>query len=447
VEMDKWITAKEGERSTTNTKKVKSKIGDLAYRPGWHAGDLPIATHIGDKDEEQKAEARRVRELRDAYAATMGSTKAAKALARKEHPYPSWVNAPRLRNPNHIWAEVEMPDDVDWQSEATKRGYNDQGKLVASQAHITDQLPLGGHYRYKTNANMLGNWLIGGSMKVNRILHDKEVEAINKAAGAADLPRAKAMNQKSFGFAKGGTVGPDEWMAEEHVNHKVLPTAERETNLAKFLKPSVDKRRMYHATNRNFNEFDSSKYETSSADPVVSGTTFLSPDPEWASKWATTDKSMGLKSPFWVLGKPKPWHVMPVHAQVTNPFDYENPEHIKALNKEVDEMKIIGSLNIPNNWKHIERSVIQNAIKKLGHDSFYVSESGMKNLGVYDPKKIKSAIGNRGTYDTTKADITKAKGGSIKPVGYTKERITVSPSLDAMRYEMESVKHFTKKVK
>ena len=173
-----------------------------------------------------------MRELRDAYAATIGNTKAAKALARKEHPYPSWVNAPRLRNPNHIWAEVEMPDDVNWQSEATKRGYNDQGKLIASQAHITDQLPLGGHYRYKTNSNMLGNWLIGGSMKVKRILHDKEVEAINKAAGAADLPRAKAMNQKAFGFAKGGTVGPDEWMAEEHVNHmadggKVKPLSER----------------------------------------------------------------------------------------------------------------------------------------------------------------------------------------------------------------------------
>jgi hypothetical protein len=447
VDMDKWITAKEGEKSTTNAKKVKSKIGDLAYRPGWHAGDLPIATHIGDKDEEQKAEARRIRELRDAHAAMLGNSKAAKAMARKEHPYPSWVNAPRLRNPNHIWAEVEMPNDVDWQSEATKRGYNDQGKLIASQAHITDQLPLGGHYRYKTNSNMLGNWLIGGSMKVNRILHDKEVEAINKAAGAADLPRAKAMNQKTFGFAEGGTVGPEEWMAEEHVNHKVLPTTEREANLAKFLKPSVDKRRMYHATNRNFNEFDSSKYKTSSADPVVSGTTFLSPDPEWASKWATTDKSMGLKSPPWVLGKPRPWHVMPVHAQVTNPFDYENPEHIKALNKEVDEMKIIGSLDIPNNWKHIERSVIQNAIKKLGHDSFYVSESGMKNLGVYDPKKIKSAIGNRGTYDTTKADITKAKGGSIKPIGYTKEKVTVSPNLDAMRYELMSVKHYAKKAK
>ena len=241
VEMDKWITAKEGEKSATNAKKVKSKIGDLAYRPGWHAGDLPIATHIGDKDEEQKAEARRIRELRDAHAAVLGDTKAAKAIARKEHPYPSWVNAPRLRNPNHIWAEVEMPNDVDWQSEATKRGTNDQGKLIASQAHITDQLPLGGHYRYKTNSNMLGNWLIGGSMKVNRILHDKEVEAINKAAGAADLPRAKAMNQKAFGFAKGGTVGPEEWMAEEHVNHKAKPVGYTKEKVT--VSPNLDQMR------------------------------------------------------------------------------------------------------------------------------------------------------------------------------------------------------------
>jgi len=47
-------------------------------------------------------------------------------------------------------------------------------------------------------------------------------------------------------------------------------------------------------------------------------------------------------------------------------------------------------------------------------------------------------IGNEGGY---------AKGGSIKPIGYTKEKVTVSPNLDAMRYELMSVKHFAKKVK
>ena len=179
--------------------KVKSKIGDLAYRPGWHAGDLPMATHIGEKSD-------------------------------------SSVTAPDRRPTNHAWAEVEMPDDVDWQSEATRRGTNAQGKLVPVKAHITDQIPKGGHYRYKTNPNMTGNWLIGGSMKVNKVLSDAEVERINKKAGMADLPRTEPFAKKTFGFAGGGMVNsliaPEEFKAEEYVNYKaeggaVEPTQEQ----------------------------------------------------------------------------------------------------------------------------------------------------------------------------------------------------------------------------
>jgi hypothetical protein len=184
VEMNKWVDAKEGEMKGN---KVKSKIGDLAYRPGWHAGDLPIATHIGEKSDPSKT-------------------------------------APDRRPSNHAWAEVEMPDDVDWQSEATKRGTNAQGKVIPVKAHITDQIPKGGHYRYKTNPNMTGNWLIGGSMKVNKVLSDAEVERINKKAGMADLPRTEPFAKKTFGFAQGGTVdgciAPDEFKAEEYVNYK-----------------------------------------------------------------------------------------------------------------------------------------------------------------------------------------------------------------------------------
>jgi len=391
VEMDKWITAKEGERSTANTKKVKSKIGDLAYRPGWHAGDLPIATHIGDKDEEQKAEARRVRELRDAYAATMGSTKAAKALARKEHPYPSWVNAPRLRNPNHIWAEVEMPDDVDWQSEATKRGYNDQGKLIASQAHITDQLPLGGHYRYKTNSNMLGNWLIGGSMKVKRILHDKEVEAINKAAGAADLPRAKAMNQKSFGFAKGGTVGPDEWMAEEHVNH-----------MAK------GGRILYHGT--PYTDKVIKKFEVRGGGDFGPGI-YMTTSPKSAS-----DFSKGIQGD-------KYGAVYPLLASIKNPLRVKDKYEMNSVFDRLGSGKPIHETLQAQGYDGIH---VTNPNEKDPDEQYYVA---------FHPKQVKSSI------------TGKAKGGRIKPVGYTKEQITVSPNLDAMRYELMSVKHYSKKVK
>jgi len=180
VEMNKWVDAKEGEMANG---KVKSKIGALAYRPGWHAGDLPIATHIGEKSDPK-------------------------------------LTAPDRRPANHAWAEVEMPDDVDWQAEATKRGTNAEGKVVPVKAHITDQIPKGGHYRYKTNPNMTGNWLIGGSMKVNKVLTDAEVARINKSAGMSDLPRAEPFKKKSFGFAQGGCVAPHEWAAEEHVNYK-----------------------------------------------------------------------------------------------------------------------------------------------------------------------------------------------------------------------------------
>lgn len=149
VPMNEWVDAEVGPMVGD---KVKSKLGPLAYRPGWHGADLPLATHIGGK-----------------------SMKG--------------IRKPDYRPDNQVWAEVEMPNDVDWQSEALARAeFNKRGKIIPRTAHITDQVPLGGFYRYKTNPNMTGNWMIGGGMKVNRILHPDEVREINNAAGVSDLP-------------------------------------------------------------------------------------------------------------------------------------------------------------------------------------------------------------------------------------------------------------------
>jgi len=166
VEKDEWVKAKAGEMAG---EKVKSKIGPLAYRPGWHAGDLPIATHIGEKSD-------------------------------------SKLNKPDRRPHNQVWAEIDMANDVDWQKKANERGMNKSGKLIAKNAHITDQVPKGGHYRYKTNPNMTGSWLIGGEMKVKRVLPDAEVQKINKKAKVKDLPREKPLNLKEWGFKNGGSM-------------------------------------------------------------------------------------------------------------------------------------------------------------------------------------------------------------------------------------------------
>ncbi len=49
-------------------------------------------------------------------------------------------------------------------------------------------------------------------------------------------------------------------------------------------------------------------------------------------------------------------------------------------------------------WTAIETPEVQRAIKGLDFDSFYVIEGGIKNLGVYDPRLIKSVDENVGTF-------------------------------------------------
>ena len=83
--------------------------------------------------------------------------------------------------------------------------------------------------------------------------------------------------------------------------------------------------------------------------------------------------------------------------------------------------------------------------KATGYDSgTTITPKGERHYIAWFPEQIKSAIGNRGTYDISEPDITKAKGGSIKPAGnaVVKEKVTISPNMDVMQYEL-----LTKKVK
>lgn len=109
----------------------------FADRPGWHAGVLPMAPHLRTKDN-QRADGR-------------------------------------------VWAEVEMPADVDWQSRAD----------LTTSRDIRDAVPVGGHYRFKTSKMQGGAWLIGGALKVNRVLSDEEVARILTEAGHAEEVKAE----------------------------------------------------------------------------------------------------------------------------------------------------------------------------------------------------------------------------------------------------------------
>jgi hypothetical protein len=152
VRLGEWQVAEMGQQNP-KTGKVKSKIGDLAYRAGWHASDFPMALHIGSKSK-------------------------------------NTLVKPDTRRPNEVWAEVELADDFDWTEVAKERAeYNKDGTIKARTAQIIDQVPYNGHYRYKTNPNMVGEWLISGQMKVNRVLSPQEVKDINDRYNVSDLKR------------------------------------------------------------------------------------------------------------------------------------------------------------------------------------------------------------------------------------------------------------------
>lgn len=119
--------------------------GSLAFRPGWHLGDIPKATQFNRLN---------------------------KATGVKElFPY------------NFVWAECEYAMDVDYQEEAMSYGYNANGKFQHSLAGLP-RLPVDGYYHYRTNPDPnTVPWVITGAMKVNKILSRQEVDDILREKG------------------------------------------------------------------------------------------------------------------------------------------------------------------------------------------------------------------------------------------------------------------------
>lgn len=241
----------------------------------------------------------------------------------------------------------------------------------------------------------------------------------------------------------------------------------REKNRQAFLEPSVEKGVLYHGTRSNIKRF---RPDPKKVAQLHSSAIFVTPAEDIANEFATKHQSDKTFSDFETPPSkhPKGANIMPVHVQAKNPFDAGKPEHYKAL---VEHLKknpppLIGkftesanldrfkedllkqalsfahdahtSAQIPqDNYNSIERREIQDAIKQMGHDSFYVHEMGTKNLGVFDPRKIKSAIGNRGTYDVNDPDITHATGGPIGMPEELRARYEAAKAQTAMRAELE----------
>jgi hypothetical protein len=182
----------------------------------------------------------------------------------------------------------------------------------------------------------------------------------------------------------------------------VLPAAEREENLQKFLGNSRIRDRLYHATPKNFKQF-----KPGGEDPKLSGPAiWLSPNAE--SQPAAHNIGGGSR------GFKEGTNVMPVYAQARSPLLLDDKLSIDWAR----EVYANGDREFPD---LIAPETIEE-LKKGGYDSIihadpYGTRGGEQEIIMFDPNRIKSAIGNRGTYDTNEPDLNKAGGGLVHLAG------------------------------
>jgi hypothetical protein len=221
-------------------------------------------------------------------------------------------------------------------------------------------------------------------------------------AATAGLGGLGAASKLAKPLAKGAKYLPKNLpvgMSIKPVGDDIFSKAERDANLSNFLANSKTPERMYHGTRKDIDAFKQSP----------SGI-FFSPNPMVANKFAANNMLDIGTSTVPTEGA----NVMPVYVRTEKPFDVSKKSDVSKVTSLLEDKRDISRFKkgaSESDWKTLE--AYSDFIEQAGFDGYFVKEFGENNLSVFKPNQIKSAIGNRGTYDINEADINKARGGSI----------------------------------
>ena len=152
-------------------------------------------------------------------------------------------------------------------------------------------------------------------------------EAAQKALYAGHTPPTET-GRKAIAQAKQTLITPEQ--------QAKLEAEMREKGKKKFLEPSKVKDRLYHGTSRQeINEFKTGKmlkeqqYPGNTIEPWAvdnRDAVFLTPNPKFAGGYSGGEYDMSLG-----YGP----SIYPVRVQVKNPWDYDNPEHLEQVIKDI----------------------------------------------------------------------------------------------------------------
>lgn len=147
-------------------------------------------------------------------------------------------------------------------------------------------------------------------------------------------------------------------------------------------------------------------------------------------------------------------NILPVFVRATAPFDFRDKAMVddvvgflfdKNMAGENDKVRIrlvsekgdranmnarvMRELISGGAWDVIESPEVQEVIRELGHDGFFVKEDGQINLAVYEPGQVKSVF-NRGTFDPLDERLSYSR--------VLDERTEVAPLLDDLSRALAS---------
>jgi hypothetical protein len=170
---------------------------------------------------------------------------------------------------------------------------------------------------------------------------------------------------------------------------RILPNERADQNLAKFLEGTHVPNIAYHGTTKDFSAFKP-------------GRSWFTHNKDYANIYGGPDaENFGLGG-----------NIMPLHVSIKNPKMFPASNEGRAQ------------------WAASENDA---NLKRKGHDGvLFLNDDGSIATGyALHPHQIKSAIGNRGTYDPRKADITKADGGDVSVTQVKKRKDDKIPELES----------------
>ena len=188
---------------------------------------------------------------------------------------------------------------------------------------------------------------------------------------------------------------------------KSLSAAEREANLQRFMSMSQVREPLYHATPK-----DLKVLKPGGDDPTVSGKAI----------WTTTSKAhqpaqhnIGSMAGEYREGT----NVMPLHGRAERPLMLDD----KGMLDWAQTVFAGGSKEFPE----LMADKWLDEVRGAGYDSIILADPhGLGNpheVIFFEPTQLKSALGNRGTYDISSPELNKKKGGSINLAEGTTEML------------------------